>query len=278
MYYFEFRLFYDIFNQREEFKMLLEEFDSNKKAILNAEDFHEKLPEMPKTCVSFFSKRIMKEIEENYPVQVIASISNATAKFPIYKINVNGVDLAIYHSPVGAPACVGCFEEAISLGIEKILLVGCCGCLDSSLDDYSLIIPTSAIRDEGTSYHYAPVYDETIINEKSVEVLEGTLKRLSLKYSKGKTWTTDAMFRETREKAQRRKEQGAITVDMECSAMNIVAEYRKVKFAQLFYAADNLDGEEYDPRSLVLGDETMEQKKKIIPIAFECAIDIDKKL
>lgn len=258
--------------------MLLEEFDSNKKAILNAEEFHEKKLEIPKTCVSFFSKSIMNEIAEKYPVKEIASISNATATFPIYKININGTDLAIYHSPVGAPACVGCFEEAIALGIEKILLVGCCGCLDASLEEYALIIPTSAIRDEGTSYHYAPAYDETIISEKSVKVLEETLNRLSLKYRKGKTWTTDAIFRETREKTKRRKEQGAITVDMECSAMNVVAEFRSVKFGQLFYAADNLDGEEYDPRTLMLGSETFDEKKKIIPIAFECAIDMDKKL
>ena len=164
------------------------------------------------------------------------------------------------------------------MGIKNFLLVGCCGCLDKNIEEYSIIIPTSAIRDEGTSYHYAPKYDETKINSKVVEIIENTLNDLRLNYKKGKTWTTDAIFRETKDKVEKRKKQGAITVEMECSAMNIVSEFRKVNFGQIFYAADNLDGEQYEPRNLINGEKTINDKKKIIPIAIECAINIDKTL
>ena len=258
--------------------MLLEEFDKNKDAILNPEDFHYKMKEMPKTCVSFFSKSLMKHIVENYAATQIAKIENSTATFPVYKININGTDLAIFQSAVGAPACVSNYEELISMGIKNFLLVGCCGCLDKNIEEYSIIIPTSAIRDEGTSYHYAPKYDETKINSKVVEIIENTLNDLRLNYKKGKTWTTDAIFRETKDKVEKRKKQGAITVEMECSAMNIVSEFRKVNFGQIFYAADNLDGEQYEPRNLINGEKTINDKKKIIPIAIECAINIDKTL
>lgn len=258
--------------------MLLEEFDKNRNAVINPEAFHEVMEEMPKTCVSFFSKSIMKEIVEKYPVQEIARISNATAHFPVYKININGVELAIYQSAVGAPACVSNYEELIAMGVKNFLLVGCCGCLDTSLEEYSIIIPTSAIRDEGTSYHYAAASDETEINKKVVDILENTLKSLSLKYVKGKTWTTDAIFRETLDKVEKRRHQGAITVEMECSAMNVVSEFRKVNFGQIFYAADNLGGEAYDPRTLMLDVETFDEKKKIIPIALKCGIEMDKNL
>ena len=258
--------------------MILTEFDDNPRAIINPDTFHPILKEMPKTCVSFFSKSIMKEIATYYPVKKIACISNATADFPIYKINIKGVDIAIYQSAVGAPACVCNYEELIAMGVKNFLLVGCCGCLDETLEEYAIIIPTSAIRDEGTSYHYAPASDETIINQKVVDILENTLSSLSLHYSKGKTWTTDALFRETKEKMERRKAQGAITVDMECSAMNVVSDFRGVNFGQIFYAADNLGGEEYDPRNLIQGVESFDSKKKIIPIAFECALAMDKEL
>ena len=258
--------------------MLLEEFDNNKKAIFNPDTFHKELPEMPKTCVSFFSKSIMKEITEKYPVKQIANIANSTANFPVYKINIKGIDIAIFQSAVGAPACVSNYEELIAMGVKNFLLVGCCGCLDDKLNEYSIIIPTSAIRDEGTSYHYAPVNDETKISDKVIDILENILKSLSLNYTKGKTWTTDAIFRETKEKVERRKQQGAIAVDMECSAMNIVSEFRGVNFGQIFYAADNLGGEEYDPRNLIDGVKTFDTKKKIIPIAFECALEMHKNL
>lgn len=96
-----------------------------------------------------------------------------------------------------------------------------------------------------------------------------------IKYSKGKTWTTDAIFRETRQKVDRKKQQGAITDDMECSAMNVVSEFRNINFTQIFYAADNLGNEEYDPRTLMLGSEKSDEKRKIISLAFEGGVAMD---
>lgn len=258
--------------------MLLEEFDNNKIAILNPDTFHTPLPNMPKTCVSFFSKSIMKYIVENFKVEQIAKISNATAHFPVYKINIEGIDIAIYQSAVGSPACVSNAEELFAMGVKNMLLVGNCGCLDDKMEEYSIIIPTAAIRDEGTSYHYEPVSDETEINPIMVDLIEDFIKSKSIKYSKGKTWTTDAVFRETRDKLNKRKSQGAITVDMECSAMNVLSKFRGVNFGQIFYAADNLGAEEYDPRHLALSSEHgMDSKIKIILLALECGIEIDKK-
>ena len=131
---------------------------------------------------------------------------------------------------------------SLILGIKKIILVGSCGCLDEKIEDYSIILPTSAIRDEGTSYHYAPASEEVRLNTNVIKKIENKLKELNLHYHKGKTWTTDAIYRETPAKVQRRKEQGAITVDMECSAMHAVAKFRGKDLFQFFYAADNLDG------------------------------------
>lgn len=60
--------------------------------------------------------------------------------------------------------------------------------------------------------------------------------------------------------------------------MNVVSQFRGVKFGQIFYAADNLGGEEYDPRTLMLDIETFDEKKKIIPIALKCGVEMDKNL
>ena len=250
--------------------MILEEFDKNKNAVFNPD--LNKLENCPELCVSFFSKSLMKEVVRLFNPEVIGYLENATAKFPVYKVKYNGTEIAVYHSPVGAPACVGCFEEVISMGIKKIILVGSCGCLDEKIEDYSIILPTSAIRDEGTSYHYAPASEEVRLNTNVIKKIESKLKELNLHYHKGKTWTTDAIYRETPAKVQRRKEQGAITVDMECSAMAVVAKFRKIDFGQIFYAADSLATENYDPRSL--NDHDVSKKGKVIPIALECVLTL----
>lgn len=253
--------------------MLLQEFDENKKAILNPEDIHKKTDDFPKTCVSFFSKTLMQEFINVFNAEVIGHVTNSTCKFIIYKINYKGEDIAVYQSPVGAPACVANFEEIIAMGVEKLILVGCCGCLKKDMEDYSIIIPTSALRDEGTSYHYLPESDEIEIDKQCVNIIEAVMKENNINYHKGKTWTTDAIFRETREKANKRISQGAITVEMECSAMASVSKFRNVKFCQFFYASDNLAGESYDPRSLINGD--LSKKAYVIPLALECALKLN---
>lgn len=255
--------------------MLLEELDENKVAIFNPDTFVKNIEGFPKTAVSIFSKTLIDDIVQTYKPEKIAEIENATAVFPVYKVKVHGVDLAVYQSPVGAPACVANYEEIIAMGVENLLLVGCCGCLEADIEDFSIIIPDSAIRDEGTSYHYLPANDEIVLNEKCVNIVEDFIKSKNINYRKGKTWTTDAVYRETKTKTERRKAQGAITVEMECASMASVAQFRGVNFCQFFYAADNLGGEEYDPRSLI-DSSLVPGKRKVVPLALECGAYLDK--
>ena len=257
--------------------MLLEEFDENRKAIFNPEDYAgERFQgKFPKTCVAFFQKHLIKSFVDKFNPERLLKIENATAVFPIYKVNYKGVEIAVCQVPVGAPACVGNLEEIIAMGCKNLVMVGTCGCLDHKIDEYAIIIPTAALRDEGTSYHYAKADDEVVLDVDCVEVVEEVMKDLGLSYHKGKTWTTDAIFRETKDKLEKRKKQGAIVVDMECSAVACLAKFRGVKFAQFFYAADNLGGDKHDIRNLLEVD--LDEEAKIVPIALECAKALNEK-
>ena len=92
---------------------------------------------------------------------------------------------------------------------------------------------------------------------------------------KGTTWTTDAFYRETREKIARRKKMGAICVEMECSAMQAMCDFRGVEFFQFLYAGDNLDHTTWDPRSLS-GTTRLEDKEKIALLSLELAVKIEE--
>ena len=256
--------------------MLLAEYDNNKNAVINPDLVHKPIPNFPKTAVSIFSKTLIDEIVTTLKPEIITIITNATKEFPVYKIDINGTSLALYQSPVGGPASAPFFEEVIVMGAKTLLLSGNCGCLDASIKDLSIIIPTSAIRDEGTSYHYLPAGDEIEIDSKLTDVIESVMKSKNIHYTTGKTWTTDAIFRETKDKVERRKNQGAITVEMECASLASVAKFRNVNFAQILYAADNLASEEYDPRSL-LDSQMNDDKRKIISLILETATELDKR-
>ena len=75
------------------------------------------------------------------------------------------------------------------------------------------------------------------------------------------------------EKVKRRRQQGCICVDMECSANAAVAKFREKDLIQFFYAADNLDAEEWDVRSLS-NNSKLEEKDRIAAIALELAVRI----
>ena len=119
--------------------------------------------------------------------------------------------------------------------------LGAAGGLVKNVTHGKLLLPTAAIRDEGLSYHYLPASDEVELSPADVNACRAAMTELGVPYTEGKTWTTDAFYRETRAKASRRKEQGCISVEMECASLAAVARFRGVHFAEFFYATDTVD-------------------------------------
>ena len=167
-------------------------------------------------------------------------------------------------------ACAAGLEEIIAYGAEKIIQFGCCGILDQSLVGNKIILPSSAVRDEGTSYHYLSGSEEINADSSSMDIAIQCLKHHKIPYITGKVWTTDAIYRETPAVIRERKAQGCIAVEMECSASLAVARFRNIPIIQFFYGADSLDGDTWDMRDLT--DYGMCQKDTYMAIALECAI------
>lgn len=253
--------------------MILTEFDPVKKAVINPEDIITPVENMPKVAVACYSHVTFERMIDELDAKIIAQTNTANGVELIYKANYRNVEIALFMIDVGAPMSVGILEEVFTMGVEKAVVFGTCGVLDKSIGDCSVIIPDCAVRDEGTSYHYAPASDEIKVNEKYLPVFTDMLDEFHVKYTVGKTWTTDAFYRETPEKVRRRKEQGCICVDMECSADAALAQFREKDLVQFFYAADNLDAEEWDVRSLS-NHSKLEEKDRIAMIALELAVRI----
>ncbi|MGI6068824.1 MAG: nucleoside phosphorylase [Blautia sp.] len=222
----------------------------------------------PKVCISTFSQPIIQRFASMAQTKTIAHLYNANGSIPVYQITYEGVKMAFYLSPVGAPACVCALEEIIAMGAEKFIFFGSCGILDDTRTHGRLIIPTAAVRDEGTSYHYLPPSQEILPDPQSTAVLEQCFKRCGCSYVLGKVWTTDAIYRETVEGIQAHRNEGCLGVEMECAALLAAAKYRGVKFAQFFYGADCLDGDEWEPRDLA--DLGLTHAEKYFSLALEC--------
>lgn len=88
------------------------------------------------------------------------------------------------------------------------------------------------------------------------------LEELGVSHTRGKTWTTDAFYRETREKVARRRAQGCVCVEMEAAAVAAMAQFRKKEAFIFFYAGDSLDGDSRDACSLS-GQTMMDEKDRV---------------
>ena len=248
---------------------IIDTFDNKTEAVINPAQIAQMIDGFPKVAVVAFGERMITALCEHYnPEQIDEMI--ACVSIPIYRINFEGKDIAVYCSTVGGPAAGGLLEEMISKGCEKFVFFGSCGVLDRTLAVKSLIVPTAAYRDEGTSYHYAPPSD--YIDVPTAQKLADILTKLKLPHVSGKTWTTDAIYRETRGNMEKRKNDGCITVEMECASIMAVAQFRDVEVYQYLYAADSLDEVEWDARTL--GSLTQDAREKFLRIALEIAVRI----
>lgn len=253
--------------------MLLEEFDPTKEALIEATHYIQALENFPPVCVSCFSHVTFQRILDQHNPELIITLSIANMNIPVYRIQAHGIDYAVFNAYVGAAGCIGVLEELIAYGAKKLVIFGTCGVLDQSIDDASIIIPNIAMRDEGTSYHYQAASDEIAVNTKYLSLAESFFSQRNIHYTIGKIWTTDAFYRETRHKMNQRKARGCICVDMECSAIAAWSDFRNIDVFHFFYAADNLDQESWDARSLS-NHALLDEKDKIAELALQFAYEM----
>jgi uridine phosphorylase len=167
---------------------------------------------------------------------------------PVYEVELAGERVGVALAGVGAPLAAAWLDELIALGGQAFIAAGGAGALVPDLAVGHVIVPTAAIRDEGTSYHYLPASREVSPTEDALDAIIATLERGGVPHASGKTWTTDGVYRETREKVRRRVAEGCLTVEMEAAALFAVARFRGVSFGQMLYAGDDLSGEAWDHR------------------------------
>lgn len=110
------------------------------------------------------------------------------------------------------------------------------------------VVVDSAVRDEGTSYHYLPAGRVIDVGAHVVATVTRALEAGGVAHVVGRTWTTDALYRETRAKVDRRVAEGCVVVEMEAAALLAVARYRHVTLGYVLLAGDSLAGETWDDR------------------------------
>lgn len=223
-------------------------------------------------CIITFSNKLMDKIRQEYDLRLVATMTSTASDIPIYSLIYKGKTICVYNSFMGSALAGTCLMEASSLvGTSKFIMFGSCGRLDSSISNHTFIVPTEAYRDEGFSYHYAPASDYLKI--KNHTVIEKFLSEKNLKYVLGKTWTTDAFYKETESEIKQRRKEGCVAVEMECAGCQAVSDFYHWDFYEFFFGGDLLDSMVWDKATL--GSETdKERHNDIFKLALELSLTI----
>ena len=194
-----------------------------------------------------FSCEIEKHVIANYDCEKVGEFLMACGSTDVYLLKYHGKRFGFYRTWVGAPACIAPIEEMSTvLDTDKVIHFGGAGCLNKEIARGKVMIPTEAYRDEGTSYHYAPASD--YIKIKNHDTVRAFMEENRIPYVTGKTWTTDAFYRETVSNFEKHKADGCISVEMEGSAVQAVCDFRGLEVYMFFTGGDLLDAPEWTNR------------------------------
>ena len=249
--------------------MITDAFDNVTPAIINPTENPNAV--VVDACIATFSYKIEEYVLSHFEHTKIGELHFATGLIPVWLIERNGKKFAFFKTHVGAPACVGAIEDSFaSIKTKKYILFGGAGCLNKEIARGKVMVPSAAWRDEGTSYHYMPASDWVEI--RNCEKVCEFMGQSKLPFVRGKTWTTDSFYRETRGNFEKRKVAGCISVEMESAAVQAMCDFRGLDFYVFFTSGDLLDAPEWDERhALVESDVGTQHDAQHFEIALELA-------
>jgi uridine phosphorylase len=171
--------------------------------------------------------------------------------WPCYHTQLDVFELAgqvvgIVGCAVGAPFAVLIAEELFASGCCLLLSLSSAGQIVPAGPTPYFVIIDRALRDEGTSYHYAEPSDYGEADPELVSIAAEAVRSDGLRAIVGPTWTTDAPFRETSVAIEAAKRRGILAVEMEAAALYAFAKVNKARVLCLAHVTNSMGQAEQD--------------------------------
>ncbi|HSF86536.1 MAG TPA: nucleoside phosphorylase [Acidimicrobiia bacterium] len=248
------------------------DFDADRTAVIEPSSWFPSIEIAPRAIITWMTDVYESVIAEHRVVERHL-FQAESAHHPILEITYAGTPLVVVNAGVGAPLSAALFEVLIALGCTTFMACGSAGGLVAECPPGTVIVPESSVRDEGVSYHYAPAASLAVHDPEMQSALAAACRGAGFSVDRGSTWTTDALFRETRTKVADRIARGCVAVEMEAAALATVAQFRRVRLGHAVYVADTLHGEGWDATHLVRPDKAF--RRRLFDAAAQACLAVD---
>jgi uridine phosphorylase len=194
------------------------------------------IPELPPDAILLFQKSVLDGV--GLALQPMR-VHNLPGR--LYRTRGKGIPVAILANPSpGAPAAVIALELLAACGVRRLVAIGMAGGLQADLQQGALVLCEQAFREEGTSYHYLPPSESVSPSALLNAGLSAALRSSGAAFQTGASWSCDAPFRETFEKASQHAAAGALVVEMEAAGLFAAGQHLGVQVAAIFSVADGI--------------------------------------
>ena len=203
---------------------------------------------IPRVAVLCFFPDVLRAWVQDGRLREVGTFSEEVGGRRIYVHDNGTTSVTVFHPGMGGPLASHCLEQGIAAGLGAVMAVGGAGSLLPDFLQDDVLVVRSAVRDEGTSYHYLPPSREVDLDPQLTEQAVETLVASGIPHRVGKTWTTDADFRETPQRIAVRRAEGCVAVEMEAASLAAVCAFRNVRYGQMLYSGDALHGSTWEGR------------------------------
>jgi len=196
---------------------------------------------LPSLAIVTFSRRVLEGL-----VRVFGGIKSGPwlGRNPnLFLAAVDERSLVLTKSPLGAPIAAILLEELVAFGVRRAVFLGHCGSIQDDVGLGEIVLPAQVVREDGTSYHYLPGGAECKPDSRLLDRLQQWLQQTGIPARRGRTWTTDALYRETQGKIERYRSEGVLAVDMEVSGLFAVGAARMVEIVALLLVSDQFSSD-----------------------------------
>lgn len=162
----------------------------------------------------------------------------------MHAIEVEEAFCGIVPRTIGGPYAALIAEQLRSSGAQVILGLTSAGRVATSVPVPSLVVPTEAIRDEGTSYHYLAADRPAVAYGILADSLKRGLGSLGVPVLSGAVWTTDAPYRETNRQLAEYARQGVLAVEMQAASLFSFGIARGVPVGMVAHVTNAVDHQE----------------------------------
>lgn len=188
-------------------------------------------PRLPETAVLFYMHSGPAYLQQTRPCRLLLEkLPRFLQGGPVYGL---GDALCFLDGGRGAPQAVDTLETLAALGVRRVFTVGMCGSFSDQVRVGDILTPSRAIVEEGTSLHYYPAISEARPDPALLHALSAIPGAKPLPIV-----SCDAVYRQTFFKEQLWREQGAVAVDMETSALFSVGAYLGLPVAAALMVSD----------------------------------------